>query len=121
MALNYIKSGSQALVDIPPGVIVLPGGFHIIGKQLGIALSGGDGDKGDVIAVALDGVWELPCEGEAFLPATPLNFSVANLTLYAGIPELNDFENVALAWTEGGDTLTTCKALINAHMAELVS
>ena len=117
MALNYIKSGNQALVEIVDDIVVPPGAFHIIGKQLGVAIKGGV--QGDIIPVALDGVWDLTCEGAAFEPGTPLNFSVPNLALYTGTPELNDFRDVAIAWTAGGNGITKCKAKINGHIATL--
>lgn len=117
MALNYIKSGDQALVVIVEDIVVPPGAFHIIGKQLGIAIAGGV--QGDEIAVALVGVWNLPCEGPAFEPGVPLHFAVENMALYAGVAAPSDFENVAVAWSAGGDTLTICKAKINAHIATL--
>ena len=117
MAMNYVKSGYQALVEIVEDIVVPPGAFHIIGKQLGVAIGGGV--QGDTIAVALDGVWDLPCEGDAFDPGTPLNFSVPNLTLYAGTPVAQDFVDVAIAWSAGGGSLETCLAKINGHIATL--
>lgn len=119
MALNYVKSGQQAIIEILQDVVVVPGGFHIVGKQLGVAITGGV--QGDTITVALDGVWELPCEGDSFEGGDPLHFSVSNLALYAGIPESQDFENIAIAWTDGGGSLETCLAKINGHIATLTA
>lgn len=118
MALNYIKTGNQALVDIPPEIEVKAGGFHIIGRQLGVAISGGVGPV--QIAVALTGVWDLDCEGDAFDPGALLHFSVPNLKLYAGDPLPSDFENIAISVSAGGGELETCLAKINAHSGNLV-
>lgn len=119
MALNYKKSGDQALVVLAPGQTVEAGDFHIIGKQLGVALS--SGVEGDEIAVSLAGVWDLPCGGDAFEPGTPLHFSIPDLELYAGVPEVSDFENVAISWSEGGGAIENCLAKINTHIAESVA
>ena len=118
MALNYKKSGDQALVEIVDDIIVQPGGFHIIGKKLGVAISGGK--QGDTIPVALRGVFDLACEGDAFEPGTLLHFSIPNLKMYSGVPEISDFANVGIAYSAGGGTLESSLVSINAHFGTIV-
>lgn len=55
---NFIQEGERIDYTIPADTTIASGDVVVIGKLAGIAVSGGT--TGDTIAVALEGVYELP-------------------------------------------------------------
>jgi predicted RecA/RadA family phage recombinase len=58
MAQNYIESGDVLDYTVPAGETVVSGSPVIVGDLIGVALS--SGTEGQVVAVMLEGVFELP-------------------------------------------------------------
>lgn len=58
MAKNYVQEGERIAYTIPAETTILSGAVVVIGSLIGIALEGGV--AGDIIDVALEGVWNLP-------------------------------------------------------------
>lgn len=112
MATNYIQAGE--VIDYTAGADISSGDVVAVGNLVGVAIT--DIANGDVGAVGIDGVWELPKVSAAVIGAgQTVNWdaSAGAFDDNAATPASGDLTGGCVAVEAAGNGDTTVKVKIN--------
>lgn len=119
MAQNLIACGDRIDYTVPASTTIASGDPVLIGDKLGVALV--SGTEGDIIAVQLEGVFELPkkthAADEALTLGAPVYFdAVAKKVTKASAAKVN--KHIGYAFAAAGSTAATAQILLASSANE---
>lgn len=106
MAKNYVSEGSTIPVTLSGDVA--SGDGIVVGTLLGVALE--SGGSGDVVSVAIEGVWDLPAlEAADIAVGAKFYWDVSAGEAISALPASGDLDGGAIAIEASGATSTTVR------------